>query len=73
LSAATCGPVVYNFVRHNSQGAFLMFLRSSEASIVLQGESTTEGFAELEEWLSAQDGVRLAFSNAEARVYRMTP
>ncbi len=73
LSAATCGPVVYNFVRHNSQGAFLMFLRSSEASIVLQGESTTEGFAELEEWLSAQDGVRLAFSNAEARVYRVTP
>jgi hypothetical protein len=73
LSAGTCGPIVYNFVRHNPQGAFLMFLRSSEASIVLQGESTTEGFAELEEWLSAQNGVRLAFSNAEARVYRMTP
>ncbi|MEV7573791.1 glycosyltransferase [Pseudarthrobacter sp. NPDC089323] len=73
LSAATCGPIVYNFVRHNAQGGFLMFLRSSEASIVLQGESTTEGFAELEEWLDAQNGVRLAFSNAEARVYRMTP
>ena len=73
LSTATCGPLVYNFARHSPGGAVLLLTRSSEASLVLQGASSARGFAELEEWLSAQDGVELAFSNADARVYRVTP
>jgi hypothetical protein len=73
LSTATCGPVVYAYARHNSAGAFLLLMRSTEASLVLQGDTTARGFDELEEWLSAQDGVQLAFSNADARVYRVAP
>ena len=51
----------------------MLFTRSSEASLVLQGAGSARGLAELEEWLSAQAGVDLAFSNADARVYRVTP
>ncbi|WP_307466207.1 glycosyltransferase, partial [Pseudarthrobacter oxydans] len=72
LSTATCGPLVYDFARHSPSGAVVLFTRSSEASLVLQG-SSARGFAELEEWLSAQGGVELAFSNVDARVYRVTP
>lgn len=73
LSAATCGPLVYGYARHNSAGAFVLLTRSSEASLVLQGASSARGFDELEKWLSAQDGVELAFSNVDARVYRVAP
>jgi hypothetical protein len=73
LSTATCGPLVYGYARHNSAGAFVLLTRSSEASLVLQGASSARGFDELEEWLSAQDGVELAFSNVDARVYRVAP
>jgi hypothetical protein len=73
LSTATCGPLVYGYARHNSAGAFVLLMRSTEASLVLQGASSAGGFDELEEWLSAQDGVELAFSNADARAYRVTP
>ncbi|CAN7505469.1 glycosyltransferase [Arthrobacter sp. LjRoot78] len=73
LSAATCGPLVYGYARHNSAGALVLLTRSSEASLILQGASSARGFAELEEWLSAQDGVELAFSNVDARVYRVAP
>jgi hypothetical protein len=73
LSAATCGPLVYGYARHNPAGAFVLLMRSSEASLVLQGDTSTRGFDELEEWLSAQDGVELAFSNADARVYKVGP
>jgi hypothetical protein len=73
LSTATCGPLVYGYARHNSAGAFVLLMRSAEASLVLRGDTSARGFAELEEWLSAQDGVKLAFSNADARVYRVTP
>ena len=51
----------------------MLFTRSSEASLVLQGAGSAQGVAELEEWLSAQSGVELAFSNGDARVYRVTP
>jgi hypothetical protein len=40
---------------------------------VLQGAGSARGLDELEEWLSAQGGVELAFSNVDARVYRVTP
>ncbi len=73
LSAATCGPVVYGYARHNPAGAVLLLTRSSEASLVLQGAATEDTFAALEEWLDAQDGVDLAFSNVDARAYRVTP
>lgn len=73
LSTATCGPLVYGYARHNSAGAFVLLTRSSEASLVLQGASSARGFAELEQWLSAQNGVELAFSNVDARVYRVAP
>ena len=73
LSTATCGPVVYDFARHSPGGAVVLFTRSSEASLVVQGASSARGVAELEEWLSAQGGVELAFSNGDARVYRVTP
>jgi hypothetical protein len=73
LSAATCGPLVYGYARHNSAGAYLLLMRSTEASLVLTGESSTRGFDELEDWLSQQDGVQLAFSNADARVYKVGP
>ncbi len=73
LSTATCGPLVYDYARDNPAGAVVLLTRSSEASLVLQGASSAPGFAELEEWLSTQDGVELAFSNADARVYRVTP
>ena len=73
LSTATCGPLVYDFARHSPSGAVVLFTRSSEASLVLQGASSASGFAELEQWLSAQGGVELAFSNVDARVYRVTP
>jgi hypothetical protein len=73
LSTATCGPLVYGYARHNSAGAFVLLTRSSEASLVLQGASSARGFDELEKWLSAQNGVELAFSNVDARVYRVTP
>jgi hypothetical protein len=73
LSTARCGPVVYDYARHSSAGAVVLFTRSSEASLTLQGTSSARGFAELEEWLSGQGGVQLVFSNADSRVYRVTP
>ena len=73
LSAATCGPHVYGYARHNPAGAVLLFTRSSEASLVLKGASSPSGFAELEKWLSLQDGVELAYSNVDSRVYRVAP
>jgi hypothetical protein len=73
LSTATCGPLVYDYARRTPAGAVLLLTRSSKASLVLQGASSERGLAELEEWLSAQDGVELAFSNVDARVYRVTP
>ena len=73
LSTAACGPVVYDNARKNPAGAVLLLTRSSEASLVLRGASSAGGFAELEAWLSAQDGVELVFSNADARAYRVTP
>jgi hypothetical protein len=73
LSAAICGPIFYNYGRHDPAGAFVRLIRSSEASLVPQGDSTQRNFNELEEWLKAQDGVELVFSNTDARIYRMTP
>ncbi len=73
LSTATCGPLVYDYARDNPAGAIVLLTRSSEASLVIQGASSAPGFAELEEWLSTQNGVELAFSNTDARVYRVTP
>jgi hypothetical protein len=73
FSTATCGPIVYDYARKNSAGAILLLTRSSEASLVLQGASTAHDLAELEKWLSAQDGVEPAFSNVDARAYRVTP
>ena len=40
---------------------------------MIQGARTPRSFAELEAWLRAQDGVELAFSNVDARVYRVAP
>ena len=73
MSTAVCGPLVYDFARHSPSGAVVLFTRSSEASLVLQGASSAQGIAGLEQWLSAQDGVELAFSNVDARVYRVAP
>jgi hypothetical protein len=73
LSAATCGPLVYGYARHNPAGAYLLLMRSTEASLVLTGESSARGFDELEDWLGQQDGVQLEFSNADARVYKVGP
>lgn len=73
MSAAACGPLVYGYARHNSAGAFVLLMRSAEASLVLQGDTSAQAFDDLEEWLSAQDGVQLAFSNADARVYQVGP
>ncbi|HEX9089318.1 MAG TPA: hypothetical protein VF867_17640, partial [Arthrobacter sp.] len=73
FSTASCGPLVYDYARHSPGGSVLLFTRSSEASLVLQGASNASSFAELEKWLSTQDGVEPAFSNADARVYRVTP
>lgn len=71
LSAATCGPVFYNYGRHNPAGAFVLLMRSTEASLELQGQSTERNSAELEDWLKAQAGVELVFSNTDARIYRL--
>lgn len=73
LSAAICGPTFYNYGRHNPAGAFVLLTRSSEASLVLQGDSTERNFKELEDWLKAQDGVELVHSNTDARIYRIAP
>ena len=54
-------------------GAVVLFTRSAEASLVVQGASSAQDVAGFEEWLSAQSGVELAFSNGDARVYRVTP
>jgi hypothetical protein len=72
LTTATCGPIVYDYARHNAAGAVVILTRSSEASLVLQGTSSARELAELEEWLSVQDGVELVYSNADARAYRVT-
>ncbi|WP_223257057.1 glycosyltransferase [Arthrobacter globiformis] len=73
LSTAKCGPVVYDYARHSPGGAVVLFTRSSEASLVLQGFTSEAGFAELEKWLSTHNGVELVYSNADARAYRVTP
>lgn len=73
LTAVTCGPTFYGYARHNPAGGVVVLLRSAEASLVLQGDSTADNLEEMEAWLRAQDGVQLEFSNAEARVYRVTP
>jgi hypothetical protein len=73
LSAATCGPLVYDYALKVPAGAVVLLTRSSEASLVLQGAGSAGGLAELEKWLSVQDGVELAFSNVDARAYRVTP
>jgi hypothetical protein len=73
LSTETCGPIVYNYAKHNPAGAHLLFMRSSEASVVLQGDSSAGEYTKLEEWFSMQDGVELVFNNVDARVYRVAP
>jgi hypothetical protein len=73
LSATVCGPLVYNYARHNPAGAVVLLTRSSEASLVVQGATSERGFAELEDWLGAQDGVEFVFGNADARAYRVAP
>ena len=73
LSAESCGQLVYDYARHNPAGAVVLLTRSSEASLVLKGATSERGFAELEEWLSAQADVELAFSNVDARAYRVPP
>lgn len=73
LSAATCGPLVYRYAKHNPGGGYLLLMTSAESSLVLQGQTTPHSFEELENWLKAQDGVDLAFSNSDARVYRVAP
>ncbi|WP_308159784.1 glycosyltransferase [Arthrobacter sp. ISL-5] len=73
MSTATCGPLVYGYARHNPAGAVVLFTRSSLASLVLKGASSARGFAELEGWLRAQEGVELVFSNVDARAYRVAP
>ena len=73
LSTAKCGPVVNDYARHSPGGAVVLFTRSSEASLVLQGFTSEAGFAELEKWLSTHNGVELVYSNADARAYRVTP
>ncbi|WP_120520925.1 glycosyltransferase [Arthrobacter celericrescens] len=73
LSTPACGPFVYGYARHNPAGAIVLLTRSSEASLLLQGSTRPGDFEKLEEWLSAQDNVALVFSNADARVYRVTP
>lgn len=71
FAAATCGPIFYNYARHSPAGGFVLLMRSTEASLELQGQSTPGNYAELEDWLKAQDGVELVFSNADARIYRL--
>ena len=73
LTPATCGPLVYEYARHNPAGAVVLLTRSSEASLVIQGQTSKHSFAELEAWLSSQDRVEIAFGNADARVYRVMP
>ncbi|TLM83910.1 glycosyltransferase [Pseudarthrobacter sp. NamE2] len=73
LTAATCGPTFYNYARNNPAGGFVVLMRSTEASLVLQGDSTTNNMQEMEQWFKAQDGVELVLSNADARVYRVVP
>ncbi|MGX5715120.1 glycosyltransferase [Arthrobacter sp. MAHUQ-56] len=73
LSVATCGPLVYDYARHNPAGAVVLLTRSSEASLVLQGDISEQGFDEFEQWLRSQDTVQLVFSNPDARAYRVAP
>ncbi|KIC65678.1 hypothetical protein [Pseudarthrobacter phenanthrenivorans] len=71
LSAASCGPIFYNYGRHNPAGAFVLLMRSTEASLELQGQTTERNSAQMEDWLKSQPGVELVFSNADARIYRL--
>ena len=71
LSAASCGPIFYNYGRHNPAGAFVLLMRSTEASLELQGQTTERNSAQMEDWLRSQPGVQLVFSNADARIYRL--
>lgn len=71
LSAETCGPLVYHYAKHNSEGGYVLLMRSAESSLINQGQITDQKFDELEKWLSVQDGVDLAFSNSDARIYRV--
>jgi hypothetical protein len=71
LTPATCGPAVYDYARRNAEGAFLILMTSAEASLVVQGDTSTRDFAELERWLRTQEGVQLAFRNTDARVYEV--
>ncbi|NUS36018.1 MAG: glycosyltransferase [Pseudarthrobacter sp.] len=73
LSAATCGPLVYDYARHNPAGGVVLLTRSSEESLVLQGDISEQGFDEFEQWLRSQDSVQLVFSNRDARAYRLAP
>lgn len=71
LSAASCGPIFYNYGRHNPAGAYVLLMRSTEASLELQGQTTERNSAQMEDWLTSQPGVELVFSNADARIYRL--
>jgi hypothetical protein len=71
LSAASCGPIFYNYGRHNPAGAYVLLMRSTEASLELQGQTTERNSAQMEDWLKSQPGVELVFSNADARIYRL--
>ncbi|TDK25915.1 glycosyltransferase [Arthrobacter crusticola] len=71
LTPSTCGPTVYDFARGNAEGAYLVLMSSAEASLVIQGDTSTRDFAELERWLRTQQGVQLAFRDAHARVYEV--
>ena len=73
LSVSVCGPLVYDYARHNPAGGVVLLTRSSEASLVLQGDITEQGFDDFEQWLRNQDTVQLVYSNADARVYRLAP
>ena len=73
LTPATCAPTVYEYARRNAQGAYLVLMSSAEASLVIQGDTTTSDFAEMERWLRTQEGVQLSFRNPHVRVYEVVP
>lgn len=73
LRTGACGQLVYDYARHNPAGALVLFTPSAEASLVLRGYSSERSLADMERWLSSQHGVKLVYSNDDARAYRVEP
>ncbi|HET7475683.1 MAG TPA: glycosyltransferase [Dermatophilaceae bacterium] len=71
FQAAPCVAAVLAAGRHNPKGALVILTRSGESSLTTQGLAAPDQVRKLKVLLAAERGVQLAYTNADARIYRI--